>query len=112
MPFIYNTMANTCCTKYAVSNFKRTNDTKGVPKLRNWSRDLNHAPVWVKFSYSDKGLHAVYYPKKLECAALSSRKLWRVPHLKFTSRVPDHVRVSGQFVVHWLVHVMVNVCIK
>jgi len=48
------------CTKYKVSTFGCTKDIKRVPKLRKWSRDLSHAPLGVKFSYSDKGLHAVY----------------------------------------------------
>jgi len=48
------------CTKYEVSIFGHSKDTKGVPTFRKWSRDLSHAPLWVKFSYSDKGLHAMY----------------------------------------------------
>ena len=35
-----------------------------------------------------------------------------VPSLKFRSRDPDHAHFMGQFVVHWLAHVMVNVCTK
>jgi len=48
------------CTKYEVSIFGHSKDIKGVPKFRNWSRDLSHAPLVVKFSYSDKGLHGMY----------------------------------------------------
>ena len=48
------------CTKYEVSTFGHSKDIKGVPKFRNWSRDLIHAPLGVKFSYSEKGLHAMY----------------------------------------------------
>jgi len=48
------------CTEYEVSTFGHSKDIKGVPKFRKWSRDLSHAPLAVKFSYFDKGLHAVY----------------------------------------------------
>jgi len=48
------------CTKYEVSGFGHSKDIKGVPKFRNWSRDLSHAHLGVKFSYFDKGLQAVY----------------------------------------------------
>jgi len=47
-------------TKYKVSTVGHTKDIKGVLKLRKWSRDLSHAPLRVKFSYSGTGLHAVY----------------------------------------------------
>jgi len=47
-------------TKYEVSIFGHSKDIKGVPKFRKWSRDLSHAHLWVKFSYSDKGLQAMY----------------------------------------------------
>ena len=57
---ICRTTANICCTKYAVSNFNRSKDVMGVPKFRNWSRDLSHAPLGIKFSYSDTGLHVMY----------------------------------------------------
>jgi len=48
------------CTKNEVSIFRHSKDIKGVPKFRKWSRDLSHAPLGVKFSYSDKGLHGMY----------------------------------------------------
>ena len=35
-----------------------------------------------------------------------------VPNFKFTSRDPDHAHFTGQSVVHWLVHAVVNVCTK
>ena len=35
-----------------------------------------------------------------------------VPNSKFRSRDPDHAHFRGQFVVHWLVHVMISVCTK
>jgi len=35
-----------------------------------------------------------------------------VPNFKFRSIDPDHAHFKGQFVVHWLVHVMVSVCTK
>ena len=35
-----------------------------------------------------------------------------VPNFKFRSRDPDHAHFRGQFVVRWLAHVMVSVCIK
>ena len=47
-------------TKNEVSIFGHSKDIKGVPKFRKWSRDLSHAPLGVKFSYSDKGLHGMY----------------------------------------------------
>jgi len=52
------------CTKYKVSTFGHSKDIKGVPKFQKWSRDLSHAPLGVKFSYSDKGIHALYKPTK------------------------------------------------
>ena len=48
------------CTKYEVSIFGHSNNIKGDPKFRKWSRDLSHAPFGVKFSYFDKGLHKMY----------------------------------------------------
>ena len=47
-------------TKYEVSIFGHSKDIKGVPKFRNWSRDLYHAPLGVKFSYSGKWIRAMY----------------------------------------------------
>jgi len=35
-----------------------------------------------------------------------------VPNFKFRSCDPDHAHFRGQFVVRWLVHVMVSVCTK
>jgi len=35
-----------------------TRPTLGV--IGNWSRDLGHAILGVKFSYSDKGLREIY----------------------------------------------------
>jgi len=35
-----------------------------------------------------------------------------VPNFKFMSRDPDHAHFRGRFVLHWLEHVMVNVCTK
>jgi len=48
------------CTKYEVSIFGHSKDIKRVPKFRKWSRDLSHAPLGIKFSYSVKGLQAMY----------------------------------------------------
>jgi len=48
------------CTKYEDSICNHSKDIKGIPKFRKWSRDLSHALLGVKFSYSIKGLHAVY----------------------------------------------------
>jgi len=50
--------------KYEVSIFGHSKDIKEVPKFRKWSRDLSNAHLGVKFSYSDKGLQAVYLPTK------------------------------------------------
>jgi len=33
-----------------------------------------------------------------------------VPNFKFRSRDSDHAHIRGQFVMHWLAHVMVNAC--
>ena len=46
-------------TKYEVSIFGHSKDIKGVPKFRKWSRDLSDAHLGIKFSYFDKGFHAV-----------------------------------------------------
>jgi len=35
-----------------------------------------------------------------------------VPNFKFRSRDPDHAHFMDQLAVHWLAHVMVNVCTK
>jgi len=35
-----------------------------------------------------------------------------VPNFKFRSRDHDHDHFMGQFVVHWLVYVILNVCTK
>jgi len=35
-----------------------------------------------------------------------------VPNFKLTSRDPDQNHFRGQFVVHWLVHVMISVLTK
>jgi len=35
-----------------------------------------------------------------------------VPNFKFRSRDPDHAHFRGQFVMHWLAHVMVSACTK
>jgi len=57
--WLVHVMVNVC-TKYEVSIFGHSKDIKGVPKFRNWSRDISRAPLWVKFSYFDKALHAMY----------------------------------------------------
>jgi len=57
-------MAHTCCTKYAVSNFNRSENIKGVPKFETPSRDLSHVPLGVNSSSREKGLHALYYHTK------------------------------------------------
>jgi len=51
-------------------------------------------------------------PQNLKFVALSILKLWRVPNFKFRSRDPDQDNFAGQFVVHFLVHVMVSVFTK
>ena len=78
-----------------------------MPKFRNWSRDLNHAPLGVKFSYSDKG------PTKFGVRSfIHSKVMDVVPNFKFRSRDPDHAHFRGQFVVRWLERAIVNVCTK
>jgi len=37
------------CNKYEGSIFGHSKNIKGVPKFRNWSRDLTHTPLGVKF---------------------------------------------------------------
>jgi len=71
-------------TKYEVSIFGHSKDIEGVPQFRKWSRDLSHAPLGVKFSYSDKGLQAMY-----------SKVMEGVPNFKFRSRDPDHAHFRG-----------------
>jgi len=56
--WLVHVMVNVC-TKYEVSTFSHSRDINGVPKFLKWSRDLGHALLGVKFSYSDKGFHAV-----------------------------------------------------
>jgi len=66
------------CTKYEVSTFNHSEDIKGVPKFRNWSCDLCHAPLGVNFFYiPTKCFMQCISPQNLECIALSVRKLWR-----------------------------------
>jgi len=43
---------------------------------------------------------------------MHSKVMEWVPNCKFRSRDPDHAHFWGQFVTHWLEHVMVNVCTK
>jgi len=43
---------------------------------------------------------------------IRSKVMEGVPNFKFRSRDPDHAHFRGQFVVHWLVHIMVSVCTK
>jgi len=57
--WLVHVMVNVC-TKYEVSTYGHSKDIKAVPKFQKWSRDLSHAALGVKFSYSNKGLHAVY----------------------------------------------------
>jgi len=69
---------------------------------------LSHA---LKFSYFDKGLQAVYKPTKFGVRSfIHSIVTEGVPNFKFRSRDPDHAHFRGQFVVLWLVHVVVSVC--
>jgi len=60
------------CTKYQVSLFNHSEDIKGAPKFQNWSRDLSHAPLGVKFSSADKAIHALYH-----CIRALAQKMWR-----------------------------------
>jgi len=50
-------------------------------------------------------------PQNLECA-VPFESYAGVPNFKFRSRDPEHAHLRGQFVVHWLVLVMINVCTK
>jgi len=43
---------------------------------------------------------------------IHSKVMEGVPNCKLRSRDPDHAHLRGQFVVHWLVHVMVSECTK
>jgi len=67
------------CTKHEVSIFGLSKDIKGVPKLRKWSRDLSHAPLGVKFSYSDKRCQAVYLLTKFGVRSFIRSKVMEGP---------------------------------
>jgi len=55
----------------------------------------------------------MYYTTKFGMRSFIHSKVMEwVPNFKFRSRDPDHAHFIGQFVVHWLAHVMVNVCTK
>ena len=100
------------CTKYKVSILGHSKDIKGVPKFRKWSRDQSDAPSGDKFSYFDKGRQAVYVSTKFGVRSFFRSKVMEgVPNFKFRSRDPGHAHFRGQFVVHWLVHVIVSVVI-
>jgi len=43
---------------------------------------------------------------------IHSKVMEGVPNFKLRSRDDDHAHFRGQLFVHWLVHVMVNVCTK
>jgi len=43
---------------------------------------------------------------------IHSKVMVGVPNFKFRSRDPDPAHFRGQFLTHWLVHVMFNVCTK
>ena len=99
--------------KNEVSIFGHSKDIKGVPKFRKWSGDQSHAPLGFKFSYFDKRRQAVYLPTKCGVRSFIRLKVMvGVPNFKFRSRDPGKAHFRGQFVVHWLVHVMVSVSIK
>jgi len=55
----------------------------------------------------------VYLPTKFGVRSFIRSKVTEgVPNFKFRSRDPDHAHFRGQFVVHWLLHVMVSVATK
>ena len=55
----------------------------------------------------------MYLPTKFGVRSfIRSEVLEGVPNFKFRSRDPDHAHFRGQFVVHWIVHVMLSVCTK
>ena len=55
----------------------------------------------------------MYLPTKFGVHSfILSKVMEGVPNFKVRSRDPDHDHFRGQFVVHWLVHVMVIVCTK
>jgi len=60
---ICHTMANTSCTKYAVSIFNRSQDIKGVRKFETPSRDLSHAHLG-KILHSRERAPALFYHTK------------------------------------------------
>jgi len=64
-------------TKYEVSIFGHSKDIKGVPKFRKWSRDQNHGPLGVKFSYFDKRRQAVYLPTTFGVRSFIRSKVMR-----------------------------------
>jgi len=72
-------MANTSCTKYAVSTFNRYEDIKGAPKFETPSRDLSHAPLRVNFSSSEKALHGLYYHTKFAARSFIRLKVMEEP---------------------------------
>ena len=98
---------------YEVYMSVQSKDIKWVPKFRKWSRDLSHAHLWVKFSYSDKGLYEIFKPTKFGVPSfIRSKVMERIPNFKLRSRDPDHAHFRGKFVVHWLARVIVNVYTK
>jgi len=72
-------MANTCCTKYAVSIFNCSKDIKGVPKFVTPPRDLSHTPLGVNYSSREKGLHALYYHTKFGAHSFICSKVTEEP---------------------------------
>ena len=84
------------CTKYEVSILGYSKDIKGVPKFRNWSHDLSHTRLGVKFSYFDTGRQAMYLPTKFGVRSfIRSKVMEGVPNFKFRSGDPDHAHFRG-----------------
>ena len=55
----------------------------------------------------------MYLPTKFGVRSfIRSKVMEGVPHFKFRSRDAGHAHFRGQFVVHWLIHVMVSVSTK
>jgi len=46
------------------------------------------------------------------CNFIHSKVMEGIPNFRFRSRDPDHAHFRDLLFVHWLVHVMINVCTK
>ena len=83
MPFWFVGLAVNPHTEFEVSSYTHFRDMEGIPKFKNRSRDIGHAPIdLLSRFFWFAGLELNPHTKRQVCSFTHSRDIERVPKLK------------------------------